>query len=106
MKQKSTILFFCMIIAGNKGFCQYSPQLPLHGGFTDTLHSLPSLDKYAVSSQLLPSDFSTSHLGFFCKKELKLESVTRIPFRLRLGSVSYCDWLEGKKNSGITPPAH
>lgn len=52
---------------------------------------------------VIPGNFYSSQLGFFCKKELKFESVTKIPFRFRLGSLVYTDWLEGKKNAGIMP---
>lgn len=38
----------------------------------------------------------TRNFGFFCRKELQLEKSTRIPFRFRLGSLAYCDYLEMK----------
>jgi len=44
----------------------------------------------------IPANLSTQHLPFFCDKEYKLEKITKIPFRFRLGSVEYCDKLEGK----------
>ena len=53
------------------------------------------------STIVLPANFSCTQLGFFCKKEMKFESATKIPLRLRLGSLQYNDWLEGKKNAGI-----
>ncbi len=42
-------------------------------------------------------DFYVQHLGFMCKTEYKLEKATHIPFRFRLGSLQYCNYLEGKK---------
>ncbi len=46
--------------------------------------------------QLLPNEFYTRHLAFFCRKELQLEKVTNVPIRFRLGSLDYTNMLEGK----------
>lgn len=53
--------------------------------------------------QVIPQKFYVNNLGFFCKQELKFESATGIPFKFRLGSVQYCDKMEGKTNMGIVP---
>jgi hypothetical protein len=55
----------------------------------DSLRNLPI--------QIIPSNYYTKNLAFFCKKELQLEKITKVPFRFRLGSVDYVDHLEGKK---------
>lgn len=46
---------------------------------------------------LIPANYYTINFGFFCKKELQLEKITKLPFKFRLGSVEQCDWLEGKR---------
>ncbi len=48
-------------------------------------------------------DYYTQNFGFFCKKELQFEKVTKVPFKFRLGSVQDCDRMEGKKTAGIIP---
>jgi len=51
------------------------------------------------SLRVLPSNYYSSNLGFFCKKELQVQNAVKVPLRFRLGSVSYCDAMEGKNNS-------
>jgi hypothetical protein len=42
------------------------------------------------------NSFAVESLPFFCKKEWQFEKVTHIPLKLRLGSLDYCNMLEGK----------
>jgi hypothetical protein len=51
------------------------------------------------SIMVITPNFYTAGFGFFCRQELKFEKKTNIPFRFRLGSVTTCDRLEGKKVS-------
>lgn len=47
--------------------------------------------------QILPANYYTTKFGFMCKQELLLEKKTKIPFRIRLGSLAYTNMLEGKR---------
>ena len=62
------------------------------------LHLRPYGDSIAqkVSLRVLPQNFYSQHLGFFCKKEVQLQKLTRLPVFFRLGEKSYVDRLEGK----------
>jgi hypothetical protein len=46
----------------------------------------------------LPGNFYAKQLPFFCSKELQVQKTVGIPIKFRLGSVEYCDKLEGKHN--------
>lgn len=52
-----------------------------------------------VSCSTVSADYYTRNFGFFCKKELQFEKVTKIPLRFRLGSLQYNDYLEQKPNA-------
>jgi hypothetical protein len=48
---------------------------------------------------VLSPSFYSDHLSFFCSKELKLEKISSIPFRFRVGSIDYVNYLEQKPNA-------
>ncbi len=53
--------------------------------------------------RLLPDNYYASYLAFFCKKELALEKLTKVPFRFRLGSLDYVNALESKNQKNTQP---
>jgi hypothetical protein len=45
----------------------------------------------------IAKDHYVTNLGFICKKELQLEKITKIPLRIRVGSLDYTNYMEGKQ---------
>ena len=52
-----------------------------------------------ISLKVLPPNFYTNHLSFFCKKEIQVQKITAMPVFFRLGSKEYVDQLERKPNT-------
>ena len=62
----------------------------------------PIADSGAVKQDFrpMPQKFYTQPLGFFCKKEVQLQRITRLPVFIRVGSKEYVDRIE-RKGLGI-----
>lgn len=61
---------------------------------TQKLLSLDSLKN--IPLRVLASDYYSSNLPFFCKKELQIQKIIKVPFKFRIGSIEEVDRLEGK----------
>ena len=61
-----------------------------------TLWQLDSLKK--IPLRVLAADYYSSNLPFFCKKELQIQKITKVPVKFRIGSLDEVDRLEGKHN--------
>jgi hypothetical protein len=49
-----------------------------------------------VPISILPQNYYAKCLGFFCKTEIKVEKAIKLPVKFRVGTVQYCDAMEGK----------
>ena len=100
-----TNLFFCMIFVNSVAFCQIRPLKDSTGRLFINSCFFNPLNKGLNYRPFIPvsSKFYVNNLGFFCRQELKLQAVTRLPLKFRLGSLEYNDWMEGKINAGIKP---
>jgi len=59
-------------------------------------HDMPLIFFSPASNIKIPGNHYTLSFGFFCRNELKLEKMTGLPIRFRLGSLDYCNFLERK----------
>lgn len=62
------------------------------------IHPITALDSLPATFSFfsLPQNFYTNKLKGACAVEWKLEKATGVAIRLRLGSLAYCNSLEGK----------
>ena len=103
MVEKLLFLFFCTIFVVNAAFCQKTVYFK-QANQPFSLHFPGNFSIYSFhqkASPAIPSGFAVTQLGFFCKKELHFEQVTKIPLRFRLGSINFCNRMEGKINSAL-----
>ncbi|MEO5984740.1 MAG: hypothetical protein ABIP80_04500 [Ferruginibacter sp.] len=88
-----------MIFVANIAFAQQDKNSTLSKTLPVLNLNIVSNSMYSFPKTVIPGNFYTCHLGFFCKQEIKFEALTKIPFKFRLGSVQEVDRLEGKRTS-------
>ena len=66
------------------------------------LSKLPDTSAAKQAIRILPQNFYSQHIGFFCKKELQVQKATTLPLYIRLGYKDYVDYLERKPNAVIS----
>jgi hypothetical protein len=69
------------------------PQKTVHRAYFMS-GSIPYFESTGLRNKFHPDD-----LSFFCRQEFLFEKVTSIPFRFRLGSLAYTNYLEKKPNA-------
>lgn len=79
-------------------FCAFSFGQIIQKESSKDLFSYPGKYLPVFHVNTIAPNYYTKNMGFFCKKELVVEKSLKIPLRFRLGALSYCNYLEGKKN--------
>ena len=93
--------FAIVLVVAFQPACLMGQIFAVQQSYTDTSHLFQfSAKKWAPSAPAaikspVPGNFYTQHFGFFCKQELKMHQA-HVPLSFRLGSMEYCDRLEGK----------
>lgn len=90
LKPNCLIVILCICCFG-------TARAQLHKDSLQHLTKRTLYNKELLVKNIVSPSFYADKLGFFCKEELKLEKKTKIPFRIRLGSLNYVNQLEGKR---------
>lgn len=87
MAKNAFIVLIMMVIGGKLAAQMTLPNTPKKLPL-DSLKNLPL--------RVLASNYYSSNLPFFCKQELQIQKLVKVPVKFRIGSVEEVDKLEGK----------
>ncbi len=93
---KTVISVFISVIFMLKAAGQFTTDTLQNKATTITTIKQNNLPKPVFLPSVVPANFYTTHLPFFCDKELKLQKAVKFPVKFRIGSVDACNKLEGK----------
>lgn len=77
----------------------FENQLRLDFGRCDTVKKQIPAPLYYLKASPVNQQYYPNHLGFVCRTEIRMDKITPVPFRFRLGSLEYVNWMEGKPNA-------
>ena len=100
MNKKAKILKICMVFVVGGASAQKPDTLnllkPTVNQTVQPVFIRPSSLNIPLLKQPVSPSYYAERLGFFCKQEIKLDKISTIPVRFRLGGVEACNKLEGK----------
>ena len=80
---------------------QWMRNSPIHAKKATQFFNFLVIDKFSLHTNL--SILHKQSLGVICRQELKLDQLTPLRLGLRLGSLAYVNWLEGKPHAALFP---
>lgn len=95
------IFIYCMIFVVKSASAQYSvtKAFTAQAFAPKSFSNIVTLNPSQNFLSLIQPDFFLHNESFFCRQERKFETATKLPLRFRMGSLQYCNWLEGKPNA-------
>jgi len=67
-----------------------------HASAQIKLNAPDTLQQKVLPNIFIPSNYISSKQGYVCRQEWKIEKMTGVPLRIRLGSLDYVNKMEGK----------